>query len=368
MPQYPQARVGVPLVISKSELEFTFFPMKRTIRRWGVSAMIYAADPWATMHDAVAACKSADRPSAESFLRQAQEFFRAAEAAGTPEARPLLYYYSLMNLTKALAIVRGRPNLVGKVGHGLAHNGNFGHSLNQAQLQIQHSSTNNVMVLDELHRAITGQPMPTADVKVTDLVVHSVVAHRMWAHALGRKERFLSVEGVRLLHDEAGKRIWATISVPRDLLARRDWSVTSVLNMGQLSPDFRIVRSGDGNRVFEQIAPVTYTARAADNVMDVIKVVRPHLWQTVTSAPPYRHYYLFLSQPTEARLPQTVSAYMLLFWLGSLTRYRPVELLATLSGTLGGFFREFLATQPPQLLYMLASEFRQQEVSRAAVV
>ena len=66
--------------------------------------MIYAADPWATIHDAVAEAKSPDRASAESFLRQAQEFYRAAEASNAPEARPLLYYYGFMNLTKALAI------------------------------------------------------------------------------------------------------------------------------------------------------------------------------------------------------------------------------------------------------------------------
>ena len=46
--------------------------------------MIYAADPWATIHDAVAEAKSPDRASAESFLRQAQEFYRAAEASNAP--------------------------------------------------------------------------------------------------------------------------------------------------------------------------------------------------------------------------------------------------------------------------------------------
>jgi YaaC-like Protein len=138
--------------------------------------------------------------------------------------------------------------------------------------------------------------------------------------------------------------------------------------LGHLAPDFRIVKSNDGSRVYEQCNPVDYTNRAADKVMDVVAATRTSLWRTVTSAPPYRRYYLYLSNPGESRLPQIVSAYMLLFWLGSLTRYRPVELLAELNGTLGGYLREFLATQPQQLPYSLASEFRQQEVSKAAVV
>ena len=99
-----------------------------------------------------------------------------------------------------------------------------------------------------------------------------------------------------------------------------------------------------------------------------MRLLRPVLWQTVTSAPPYRRYYLYLSPPGERRLPQWMSLYLTLFWLGSLTRYQPVELLEILDGAYGPFFREFLATQPQQLLYMLASEFKHQDVSRAAVV
>jgi hypothetical protein len=330
--------------------------------------MVYASDPWASMHDAMAKSKSVDRPSGESFLRQAREFFRAAEAADTPESRPLLFYYSFMNLAKALAVVRGRPNIVGKAVHGVAHDGNHGHTVSTAQLQLQASQTHRVSVLDELHLALTGTGIPLTPVKVSDLAIHSVVGHRLWAHALDRKERFISVETIRVLHDNAGKRVWSTIAVPTEVLKKRHWSARDVLKMGRLEDSFRIVKADDSSRVFEMIDPVTYTGRAADVVMDVVRSTRHHLWQTVTSAPPYRRYYLYLSNDTESRLPQVVAVYMLLFWLGSLTRYQPVELLATLNGPLGGFFREFLATQPQQLLYILASEFRSQEVSRAAVV
>ena len=67
-------------------------------------------------------------------------------------------------------------------------------------------------------------------------------------------------------------------------------------------------------------------------------------------------------------VPPWVSIYSVLFWLGSLTRYQPVALLEILEGSYGPFFREYLATQPSQLLYLLASEFKQQDVAKAAVV
>ncbi len=94
----------------------------------------------------------------------------------------------------------------------------------------------------------------------------------------------------------------------------------------------------------------------------------PKLWQTVTSAQPHRNYYLYLSPPGERRYPQWVSIYAVMFWLGSLTRYQPVALLDLLDGPYGAFFREFLASQPTQFLYIIASEFKHQGVAKPAVV
>lgn len=361
----PQPKPGEPLLVSKSELEFNFFPMRRSTSRWGLNAMIYASDPWATIHDALGSAQLADYESADSFLRQAKEFFRAADASGTPESRPLLYYYSFMNLTKALALVRGRPNIVGKAIHGVSDDQTAGHAVTTAKLNVQTPGSSSVSVLNELHVAVTGQPVFPAQVKVSELLLHSVIAHRLWAYAGDRKERFISVERVRIMHDPSTRTIWSTITVRPEVLAHRGWTVSKVRTLSGLSSDFRPVDDPAGNRIFEQISPITYTGRPSDVVMDVVGVARPHLWQTVTSAPPYRRYYLLLTQPNEQRLHQIVSAYLILFWLGSLTRYRPTELLAALSGPWGGFFREFLATQPQQLLYLLASEFRQQEVSRS---
>ncbi|MBA2724918.1 MAG: hypothetical protein H0U53_02915 [Actinobacteria bacterium] len=62
------------------------------------------------------------------------------------------------------------------------------------------------------------------------------------------------------------------------------------------------------------------------------------------------------------------SVYALMFFLGSITRHRPTDLLDALEGRYGAFIREFLATQPRQFVFEIACEFRKQEVSQAAVV
>jgi hypothetical protein len=73
--------------------------------------MLYASEPWAvvsgSLTDQIPA--ESDRRAAQSFVRQAREYFTAAERADTIESRPLLDYYSFLNLAKALALARRRP-------------------------------------------------------------------------------------------------------------------------------------------------------------------------------------------------------------------------------------------------------------------
>ena len=369
----PKARVGQPLLLVRRELDFSFFPMFKTNRRWGLNSMLYAAEPWGVIAGSVSNQIPAgpERKSAQSFVRQAREYFVAAERAGAIETTPLLYYYCFLNIGKALSIARHRSGLVGKVRHGIAQVSSTGYSPSTSELVMQRSGAD-VSALDELHFSLTGAHVPTSRIPVRELIAQSVVGHRLWREAANRRERFVSVEQVRLRHEVATKRIWATVQVRHDTLSIRRRGVSETVREADLSAQFHAVADSiDGStefRDFEQSVPVKYTARPSDSVMDVIDIVRPKLWQTITSAPPYRRYFLYLSPLGEVRLPEWLTIYSALFWLGSMTRYQPVELLELLEGGYGPFFREFLAAQPPQLLYMFASEFRKQEVAKAAVV
>lgn len=362
------------MTIGSRELEFSYFMMKRTTRRWGMNTMLYAAEPWAVIHGTLAGsiASNPDRKAAESFVRQAQVYFSAADRAEAFETRPLLYYYAFLNLGKALAMAKGRSGLVGKVSHGIAAVNSSGHAVNSAELQLQRSGSGAPSAADELHRALEHTPVPTPQMPVRQLIAQSVVAHRLWSAAAGRKERFLAVEGVLLQHDAASKSIWATLYVRADTMRSRKRPINETLTEGSLASDFRSVTDftlgGVNCRSFEQSQPVTYQARASDKVMEVVATVRSVLWQTVTIQQPHRQYYLYLSPPGEQRYPQWLTIYAVLFWLGSLTRYQPVQLLEILEGPYGAFFREFLATQPTQLLYLFASEFLGQDVSRPSVV
>lgn len=378
----PQERPGDLLRLKDRELEFSFYPMTRSNRRWGIHSTLYAADPWAVIAGSVAEglSTSNDKAAAASFVRQAREYFSAAERATSIETPPLLYYYSFLNLAKAIAMGRGRSGLVGKVSHGIAHVGGpgTGHTPSTARLQIGASDPavgGTKSAIDELHWALEERAVDTGHYAVSEIIPQSVIAHRMWRESFEqpRKERFIPVDDVRFLHDSSANQIWLSAFISRATLRARGLGITELMTQSKLDATFRAVSVQDatissGYHVLEQCSPTPYSGRAADVVVEAVQGIRPALWQTVTVNPPYRRYYVYLSPTSERRMPQWLSIYATLFWLGSLTRYQPVELFDVLNGKYGPFFREFLETQPKQLLYMLASDAKKQTVTKAAIV
>jgi hypothetical protein len=376
----PPERAGTALQIKSRELPFSFFPMARTSRRWGLNSMLYAAEPWAVISGAIRdaaitrSLPAVEANSALSFVRQAKEYFNAAERAGALETRPLLYYYSFLNLGKALSIARGRTGMVGKVKHGVASVHSSGYAPTSAEITVQHSGAGDPSAIDELHWALEGSAARAGDLKIADLMPQSVVGHRMWRAATGsvRKERFFTLEQIRWLEDASAQEIWLKFYVRRDTLHSHGRGVTETLREARIDSTFRAVSdsyaAAHDLHAFEQVTATPYTGRASDVVMESVATVRRDIWQTVTATSPFRRFYLCLSPLTEVRVPQWMSIYGLLFWLGSLTRYQPVELLDALAGPYGPFFEEFIETQPAQLLYIFASEARAQDVSKPALV
>ncbi len=365
----------MPLEIRNQALRFSFYPMRRGERRWGVSSMLYTADPWALIAASLPAqCQGGGLASAQSFVRQSREYFAAADNAEAIETKPVLFYYCFLNLAKALGIARAQQGLVGTVLHGIR----YGHQPNlnplTVSLTVERGTANRRSVYGEFHHSLTGHPLPTARqaVPLNELMPQSLVAHRMWAEAANRRERFVAVDHVELMHNARDKALWAVLEIEAARLARRGRGINETLKEAGINRVFRAVkdtkRGSQTYRRFEQIVPQTYTHRAADNVMNVVDMAKRHLWRTITAAPPYRRYYLYLSPLGEVRLAQPLSIYALFFFFGSLTRYRPEDLLRVLEGPYSAFIRDFLASQPLQMVYGLASEFKRQEVTRAAVV
>jgi hypothetical protein len=121
---------------------------------------------------------------------------------------------------------------------------------------------------------------------------------------------------------------------------------------------------------FEQKQPHTYSGRTADAIPGLVDKVRPFFWKTINSEPPYRRYYVYLAPPAEHAevLPQALSIYALMFYLGSVVRYRPHHFDEIVRSVHGSRIEEFIGGIPGQFIYLMASEFAQREVTRPSVV
>jgi hypothetical protein len=310
-------------------------------------------------------------------VEQAMDFCGAAQSANVVASRPLLFYYSFMNLAKAFCLSAGPRNTFAAATHGLRERLRAPRrELLDAYLEAEQSTAGRLSNFDELLRAVSGVGLTSrVNLRLPALLPQVVAGHRLWADAVGKRERFISVHSLDFMYTEQPRRVWLSLSIFADDLTRLGVSHRRLLAESGLRDVFSEVRtteSVDGRRLlrFEQITPVPYVDYPADCVHLVVAGIRMNLWTAVGSASPYRHYYLYLSPPRErrARLPQLLSIYAIFFYLGSITRYRPHHFDKILASVYGPRVEEFITGQPNQFVYMMASEFVRREVTRPAIV
>jgi hypothetical protein len=102
----------------------------------------------------------------------------------------------------------------------------------------------------------------------------------------------------------------------------------------------------------------------------LVESLKNALWTVVGASPPYRRYYVYVAPANEhpTVLPQLLSIYALTYYLGSITRYRPQHFHSILNGPFGSLIEEFLAGQPTQYIYLMASEFVKRDVTQPSIV
>jgi hypothetical protein len=348
--------------------------MRRRTRRYGLQSLIFTPNPWAVMGAAVQkATPAAIRPAATAFLVQAEEYYRAATVSGLASAKPVLLYYCFMNMVKSLVLtVQPRVNF-GQPKHGLSEKmGPGGKEFSDAYLDAYRSGAS-VNIFDSFLEALTGQPLAAATVRldIPAVAPQIVTGHRLWSQATGGRERFIAIESIHFMHDRTQQQVWLRFCIPSGDLTRLGLGHQTLLHESGLSDDWHEVTSGfSGVLCFEQKVPTRYTHRPSDVLPEVASQFRKALWTTVLSLPPYRKYYLYTAPVIERPqvLPQLASIYAIMYYLGSITRYRPQDFSRILAGDYGAQIHTILSEQPTQFIYLMTSEFAKQEVTKAAVV
>ncbi len=119
------------------------------------------------------------------------------------------------------------------------------------------------------------------------------------------------------------------------------------------------------------MAPIVCaTTKYGNHLQQLFDILRPVLWATVATVPPYRRHYVYLRPTTEAPyvLPQLLSIYALAYYFGSITRYRPHHYPSITDSAFGPRVQDFITGQPQQFLYLLASEFAKREIAKPSIL
>jgi hypothetical protein len=373
---------GQRVSINGRKTDFSFWPTGERAGGRVAQSRLFALDPWAIIRQVVQTAPLAQdtREEAMATLRQAEDFYGIGLGRGIEAARPLVLYYSYLNLAKTLCLTRGPRTTLDGADHGLvAPRPPAATDPLDVPLEVKRSGTRTrhgqqvdfVSAFDEFRRTLTGRATPAnATLQVSELLPQILSGHRLWAQGAGQPERFVIVNRIRFLHDGAGS-MWTDIRIKREDLDRLSVTPAQMLTSTGLAGTFHEVTAKPEWVRLEQTSALTYPAGdEVGYIHQLVDAVRQRLWMTVSILPPYRRYYVYLRPLEEQRqlLPQLLSMYAMTFYFGSITRYRPHRFDMLLQGPYGPRVRDFVTGQPQQFLYQMASEFAQRDIARPSIL
>jgi hypothetical protein len=379
----PQPRTGERLRVNKKIIPFSFWPTKTGSKgNASLQTLLFSLDPWAIIDQTIkTTCPSVARQEALACINQARDFYESAVDAQRVSARPLSLYYCFMNLAKAFCLTRGTQPTFNKAQHGLSETLRSGNrELTDAYLKAfpspnRHGDLQN---FSEFMQAITGTGIAAEqNFDIPVLLPQILPGHRLWSSAANKKERFVAVHDIRTFLNKSTRELWLSLYFISDDLSRIGVSVQRFLAESQLTSAFAQVRctekDGSGRALIclQQVAPVVCaTSKYANYLQGLFDSLRPLLWATVATIPPYRRHYVYLRPASDGAqiLPQLLSIYALAYYLGSITRYRPHHLPTITDSAYGPRVQDFITGQPLQFLYLLSSEFAKREIAKPSIL
>ena len=376
----PQPQNGQRLEIKGKQIPFSFWPTRPGRRHHALQSLLFALDPWAIIERSIENhCAKPRRAEALACVEQASDFFASTTQVGIVAARPLTLYYSFMNVVKAFCLTYGNEPTFDKAQHGLSEQLRPpSRELADAYLAAFPSPNGRGVLQNfaEFKEVLTGIGLAAqTDLDIPLLLPQVVPGHRLWAQGVSKTERFIAVHDIQFWNDPGARTMWLRVHFLRDDLTRHGVTHQRLLTDSGLAAAFReVAQDRDGAErspiCLEQVVPTAYAHYPADQLHELIAPVRPLLWTTVSTVKPYRRYYVYLCPAAErpALLPQLLSIYAISYYLGSITRYRPHHFDAVSSGALGPRIQDFITGQPLQFIYLMASEFSKQDVTKPAIL
>lgn len=355
MANLAQPRNGTQLKIAARGFP-CFYGKKRLAR-------IITGDIWAFLrHISSKKLKKQEATQALSYIDQAFDFYTVA-ANPRQATRPLLYYYAFLNLAKVL-LLHKEINLPPAIKHGIVDpkaNARERLHFKTQIVRINNPAHDHSELFPELIRclAISNTSTTQSEEKPIDLLRQVPAIHRTYCQVTLKEPIFCPIEILTILHDK--EHVWVNLR-----LSKHDRDVQRTIKSITAAPKFK--------NVFRQVKPlgtkrgdeylyesdhVKYYRRGIDSAIGKLadKVRSCGIWTILTR----NGYSYYLNGGQEQCLPQLCSAYAIMYYLGSLVRYKPYDFSKIIKGY-SWVISEFIDTQPAQFLHILASYLAETEV------
>jgi len=115
-------RSGDPLRVGREPVTYGRNILLQKGTTFEIQHRFFVNDPWELITEAIARAvvPGKTRDIAQSFRRQAEDYFRAATTGRELAVRPVLLYYAFLNLSKAYRVANGNVGLAGRALHGIS--------------------------------------------------------------------------------------------------------------------------------------------------------------------------------------------------------------------------------------------------------
>lgn len=349
---FPPSRPGLP--VNNAPTGFPAFFDKRQPR-------VLTADPWAFLSELVSGrVDRRQRETGFSYIGQAWELYQAASNPPVG-SRPVLYYYSFLNLVKAALLIRGAP-LALKPDHGIADpksNQRRRLRLGGQHVLIQGQATDHSQLFAEFVHLLGGNPR-RRELPVVELLAQIPSIHRTFMRVTRRRSLFTPIHDAHVLHADGA--VWARVTLRND-----DGDVRATLPALRHRRGFRRHFYQTQTTQAREVWLETPTAPGRRRGIDgAIQTVAGHFravgLSTVLTGNGYRFY--FCNVAPRHQLPRLAATYGAFFYLGSISRYKPDAFDSLVSGGFSWVVHELIATEPAQFVYTLASELAGVDVVR----
>lgn len=296
-----------------------------------------------------------------SCVTQAEEYFWLALKA-SPRAAPLLHYYSMLNLTKALVYLeaprrleRDRDLLHGLTDPKRVKKASATFALDRERLIVKGG------VFRSLYYVLTGEEIA----RQTSLNIMELLRYCTWVtnevESIGIMCRLIDA-GLSIAEDTGARRVWLTAEIDRDYLRRHCGSIeTFESEAPSFTQVFGRVRADHPGQLKYESNPIPYATGRAQSaaISDLRRNARPlRLYRHIRNDDSETAAHMIPLDSDGGRpLPEPCVLLAIAFYLGSLVRYQP-HVYDYLLGTEEAWLLEAFVRQCPLAFsYSLLNHF-----------